>query len=312
MPKSALDALDTRVAGVKMHYNPAAGEPFKLLDGPNPQVFKIYSDLIEFFKAEMEDTGGTRGVTALAQMGQMPSADTMERYMEALSPILRLRSRNMEIALSELAELLKVGFFQWYSAPRRIELLGKDGLTREDFDYDPGTMVPAGDGSRMDRAMEHHKLFSFHVAPNSWLNVSHTTQKMFYLQLFRAQMLDPWTIWDQFDVPDAGPMPAETVPERITAAKHLGLMPGPPPELVAMQLQAQMVQLQQQLMQMQSMMAMPPGAPPGPLPPGGPGGPGGPKVPGPQSQGGRPPSGAVAPHFETRDGGTRPVISESK
>lgn len=318
MPKSALDALDTRKAGVKMHYNPAAGEPFKMLDGPAPQVFNIYKEHIQFLKQEMEDTGGLAGVAALAQMGQMPSADTMERYMEALSPILRLRARNMELSLAELAEMLKVGFFQWYSAPRRIELLGKDGLTREDFDYDPGTMVPAVEPkpgaaapSRMELAMEHHKLFSFQVAPNSWLNVSHAQQKMFYLQLFRANMLDPWTIWDQFDIPDAGPMPAETVPERIVEARKLGLVPGPTPEIVQTQLALQLAQLQQQLMMIQQQAAQPMGMP-GAAPPG-PGGPppGGPKVPGPSSGGGRPPSGQQPPHFETRDGGTRPIVAES-
>jgi hypothetical protein len=313
MPKSALDALDTRKSGVKMLYNPAAGEPFKLLDGPNPQVFKLFSEHIEFMKQEMEDTGGTKGVTSLAQMGQMPSADTMERYMEALSPILRLRARVMEIALGELAEMLKVGFYQYYTASRRIELLGKDGLTNEDFDFDPGNMIPADPGdkrSRMERAMEQHKLFSFQIAPNSWLNVSHTTQKMFMLQLFRANMVDPWTIWDQFDVADAGPMPAETLPERIAIAKRQGLMMGPPPEQVQMQLQLQMAQLQ---LQLQQLMAPPPPAAGGPGAPPGPGGPGAapPKVQGPNSQGGRPPSGQVPPHFETRDGGTRPVVAES-
>ncbi len=311
MPKSALDALDARASGLKIHYNPAAGEPFKLLEGPDAKVFDIYDKLTQFLKAEMEDTGGTAGVTSLAQMGQMPSADTMERYMEALSPILRLRARNMEIALSELAEMLKVGFFQWYNAPRRIELLGKDGLTREDFDFDPGTMVPMGEGSRMERAMEHHKLFSFQVAPGSWLNVSHTTQKMFYLQLFRANMLDPWTIWEQFDVADAGPMPAETVPERIVAARQQGLMPGPTPDVVQTQLALQLAQLQQQLMMIQQQMQqMAMGGQPAPPEPGGGEG-GGPKVPGPTSKGGRPPSGQVPPHFETRDEGTRPVIAES-
>jgi len=321
MPKSALDALDTRKPGLKLNYNPAAGEPFKLLDGPAPAVFSIFKEHIQFLKAELEDTGGLAGVTQLAQMGQMPSSDTLERYMEALSPILRLRARSMEIALTELAEMLKIGFFQWYTAPRRIELLGKDGLTREDFDFDPGSMVPAGNPdegsstSRMARALEHHKLFSFQVAPNSWLNVSHAQQKMFYLQLFRAQMLDPWTIWDQFDVNDAGPMPAETVPERIAAARKLGLMQGPPPEMVQMQLQLQMLQLQQQL-QMVMNPPPPPGGPGGPPPPGpqgseGGGPPSGPKVPGPQSQGGRPPSGQVPPHFETRDMGTRPIVAES-
>lgn len=319
MPKSAMDALDTRASGQKYYYNPAAGEPFKVIDGPAPEVFKTFAELIEFFKMEMEDTGGTRGVAQLSQMGQMPSADTMERYMEALSPILRLRSRGMELALGELAEMLKVGFYQWYSAPRRVELLGKDGLTREDFDFDPGSMIPAPlegeSSSRMERALEHHKLFSFQVAPNSWLNVSHTTQKMFNLQLFREQMLDPWTIWDQFDVPDAGPMPAETVPDRIAIAKRQGLMMGPPPEAVAMQLQAQMMQLQAQIVQIQTMMAAPPGAaPPGPGGPAG-GPPGAPPPEGPPGKAGRegrPPTAQVPPHFETRDNGTRPVVSESK
>lgn len=320
MPKSALDALDTRKAGVKFHYNPAAGEPFKVLDGPDPQVFTIYNNLIEYLKVAMDDASGMRGVQQLSQLGQMPSADTMERFMEALSPILRLRSRNMEISLSELAEMLKVGFFQWYSAPRRIELLGKDGLTREDFDFDPGTLVPAGEGTRQERAMEHHKLFSFQVAPNSWLNVSHTTQKMFMLQLLRSNLMDPWTVWTQFDVPDIGPYPAETVPERIVKAREQGLMQGPTPELVQAQLQSQLQQLQMQQIQMQQMMmqmmaqqqmggGMPPGGTPpqmGPAPAGGP-----PAPPGPNASGGRPPSGAVAPHFETRDGGTRPVVSES-
>jgi hypothetical protein len=309
MPKSALDALDTRMGGLKFHYNPAAGEPFKVIDGPDPQVFTLYEKIIEFFKTEIEDVSGMRGVAQLAQMGQMPSADTMERYMEALSPILRLRSRSMEISLSQLANMIKIGFYQWYSAPRRIELLGKDGVSREDFDFDPANMVPAGHGDRATRTMKHQKLFSFQVAPNSWLNVSHTTQKMFMLQLLRENLMDPWTVWKQFDVADAGPQPAETVPERIKYAKELGLMQGPTPELVQAQLKLQIQQVQMQLLQMQQMMQqiqMGPEA--GGAPPGG-AGPGGSSPP--KGQQGRPPSGAIPPHFETRDGGTRPIVSES-
>jgi hypothetical protein len=184
----------------------------------------------------------------------MPSADTMEKYMEALSPQLRLRSRSMEISLSQLAHMLKAGLFQWYSAPRRIELLGKDGITREDFDFKPSTMVPDGEGTSSDGAMKHQKLFSFQVAPNSWLNVSHTTQKMFMLQLLRERLMDPWTVWEQFDVPDAGPKPAETVPDRIKFAKQQGLMEGPTPELVQAQLQLQMVQVKAELAQIQQML----------------------------------------------------------
>lgn len=315
MPKSALDALDTRMGGLKMHYNVSAGEPFKIIDGPAPAVFNIYEKLIDTIKTEMEEVSGMRGVTALAQMGQMPSSDTLEKYMEALSPILRLRARQMEISLSRLANLIKVGFFQWYNAPRRIELLGKDGITREDFDFDPASLVPAGNDSRANRAMRHQKLFSFQVAPNSWLNVSHTTQKMMMLQLLRDQLMDPWTVWNQFDVPDAGPIPAETVPERIELARQRGLMQGPTQELVGLQTELQKLQVQLQKLQVQMQLQQLTAPPPGPSGPGGPGGPPGPTPPAPPEGGGgrvgRPPSGQVPPHFETRDGGTRPIVSES-
>jgi hypothetical protein len=314
MPKSALSALDSRAAGPKIHFNAATGEPFKFIDGPDPQVFKIFQEIITMLKEEMDDISGMKGVQHLSQLGQMPSADTMERFMEAQSPVLRLRSRAMEISLTELAEMLKVGFFQWYTTKRRIELLGLDGVTREDFNYQPGDMLPDGDGTRQHRAMKHHKLFSFQVSPNSWLNVSHSQQKMFMLQLLRANLMDPWTIWDQFDVPDAGPMPAETVPERIVRARELGLLQGPTPEMVKAQNQAQLLQSMMMAMQMQQMMQQGPGgaAPPGPMG-GGPKPPGaGGKTPGAGNPVGRPPSGQTPPHFEMKDQGTRPVISESR
>lgn len=302
MPKSALKALDSRAAGAKIHYNASAGEPFKFVEGPAPQVFNVYQSIIEMIKTEMDDVSGMRGVQNLAQLGQMPSADTMERFMEALSPVLRLRARTMEIALTELAELLKVSFFQWYTGKRRIQILGVDGVSREDFDYEPNNMIPAGPGSRQERAMKHHKLFSFQVAQNSWLNVSHAQQKMFMLQLLRANLMDPWTIWDQFDVPDTGPIPDETVPERIVRARKMGLLQGPTPELVQAQLAMQLAQIQSTLAQMQAG-----GAPGG----GGPPQPGKAQAP-PGRPVGRPPSGAVPPHFEMKDGGTRPVVSESR
>jgi hypothetical protein len=162
--------------------------------------------------------------------------------------------------------------------------------------------------------MKHHKLFSFTVAPNSWLNVSHSQQKMFMLQLLRANLMDPWTIWDQFDVPDAGPMPAETVPERIVRARELGLMEGPTPELVKAQIEGQLLQMQAQMVQIQQMLQQggpPGGAPPGQMSGAKPPGAGG-KTPGTGAPVGRPPSGQTPPHFEMKDQGTRPVVSESR
>lgn len=312
--RSALDELDTRKSGLRAYLNPSQGEGFKIVDGPNPGAFDIYLKLIDFLKTEMDDLSGMRGIQALAQMSQLPAEGTMEKFMDALSPILRLRSRSIEVSLGELAEMIKVNFFQYYDTPRRMQILGKDGVSLEDFDYDPGHLIPdkvAGtpdDSSTMDRAQRHHRNFSFNVAPNSFLNASHATQKMFMLQLLRANLMDPWTVWDNFDVVDVGPPPAETVVERIIAAKKIGLMQGPTPEMVQGQQALMMAQLQMQLAQLQQQQfvngPVGQGAPPG--------GPQGNPTRGIGPGGGRPPSGAVPPHMEMKDGGTRPIVSESQ
>lgn len=311
VPKSTLDAIDTRRAGMKASVNPVAGDGFKVIDGPMFPPW--YMEMVQYFKEEMDEISGVRGLQQLAQLKQMPAAETMEKYMDALSPLLRIRARSIEVSLGELAELLKVGFFQFYDVERRMQILGKDGISMEDFDYDPGSLVPAGPGPRHERAEKHHRNFSFSVAPNSFLNVSHSTQKMFILQLLRSNLMDPWSAWETFDLANTGHAPAETVPERIIAARKMGLLPGPTPEMV--QIQEQMAQMQLLAMQMQMQQGMGAMALMGghggtgekpPIPGGG-----GAPVSGTTSQGGRPPSGGQPPQFVQRDGGTRTVVSES-
>jgi hypothetical protein len=239
----------------------------------------------------------------------MPSSETMDKYMEALSPTLRLRARNIEVSLGELAELLKVGFFQYYTAQRRVQILGPDGMTLEDFDYDPGKLVPfEADGKDApEKAMSHHRNFAFSIAPNSFLNVSHTSQKMMMLQLLRGNLLDPWTAWETMDVANIGQPPAESVPDRIIAARKLGLLPGPTPEMVQAQEAMVLMQAQQaigQMAMMQNTMGQQQAQ-------GAPQAQGGAPVNGVGPQGGRPPSGGQAPQFVQKDGGSRTVVSES-
>jgi hypothetical protein len=324
--KGYMDTLDSRKAGMKALINPTMGEGFKIGEGPNLPAW--YMNLMEFYKKEMEENSGVKGLQQMQQMKQMPNSDNLDKYTEALSPLLRLRARSIELSLSELAEMLKVGFFQYYTTERRVQSLGRDGITLEDFDYDPATLVPANSSDekeqtdRSERAQKHHKNFSFSIAPNSFLNVSHTTHRMMMLQLFRAQGLDIYSVWESMDLPKIGPIPAETIPERMIHARKLGLQQGPTPEQVAAQeaaaiAQAQAVVLQTQMMQMQMQMSpQAQGLQNAGLPPGGGGPPGG----GPPAQGGnphsgvaqgggRPPTGQQPPQMINKGG--RVIISES-
>lgn len=304
-----LDKIDTRRAGMKALVNPSAGEGFKIIDGP--ELPNWYLQMLDFYKAEMEENSGVRGLQQLQQLKQMPAADTVEKVLDALSPMLRLRAHGMEQSLSELAEMMKVNFIQFYTSKRRFQILGADGLVLEDFDYDPGTLVPdevgpeQGDGDS-ERATRHGRNFVFAVAPDSFLNISHALQKMLILQLFRANAIDPYSVWDAMNLTDKGMAPAETIPERIAEARRVGFMPGPPPEVV--QAQNAMILIQAQMAMGQAAMGM--------AGPGGAAG-GGAMQPPPTSgvgpQGGRPPSGQEGPQMVQKNGpeGPRTVVSES-
>lgn len=124
---------------------------------------------------------------------------------------------------------------------------------------------------------------------------------MLMLQLFRANMMDPWTVWKELDTPNMGPEPDKSVPERMILAKQLGLIPGQTPEQVSAQNQLQSMQVQMQMIQLQMQMSQMGGMP-------------GPEVPGNSGvgpEGGRPPSGAQPPQFVAKPGEGRTVVSES-
>jgi hypothetical protein len=321
--KQELNAIDTRKAGMQVPLNMQAGEGFKVIDGPQLPTF--YMEAIQYWADAMEDDSGVKEFKQFAALQNNPSDDALEKLTEALSPLLRSRSRSVEITLSEMAEMIKVLFFQYYNEKRRFEILGKTGITMEDFDYDPAVLVPNDNPqdpkTREERAKTHHRNFTFSILPNSFLNVASTQKKMMTLQLFRSNGLDIYSMWEAMDVPNIGTIPAETVPERLFAARKLGLQPGPTPQVVEAQeqlaigqAQAQMVQIQMQLQQMQQPQG-PPGPPPGPgTNQGGPPGQGPPSTSGSGPQGGRPPSGQAPPQMMMKSdgqGGQRPVISES-
>lgn len=322
MPKTSLDAIDTRKPGLRAYLNNnVGGDGFKILDGPTFPSW--YLDMLQYFSDAMDENSGVRGLRELQQLKQMPSADTIDKFMEALSPLLKVRARNLEISLGEVAELLKVGFLQKYTAKRRVEILGADGAVEEDFDYDPTQMVPGPTGendpsTRLERAATFHKNFKFSVAPNSFLEISHTDQKMLILQMFREQIMDPWSLWEAMDIPNTGEPPAEKVEDRIMEARKNGLMQGPTVEQAQMSNELQKMQLMMQLMQLQQQaqqMGLVPPTGPGGMPPGGepPGAPPG-ATPVPNGPPGRPPSGQEPPQFVQKtgpNGEPRTVVSES-
>lgn len=191
---------------------------------------------------------GVADASALARARQLPSGDSVEKLMESLGPLIKDMSRNMEESIRAIGELWKSRFFQFYTAPRRMQILGPDGLTEEDFDYNPGTLIPSSDTviemkqmgvveggvPYFERARWHKDNFTFSITPYSLHELNSMTRRLFILQLTKSGFpMDWWTMADMFDVknfgappqfedPLTGEMrPAQTVLERWTCQMEM-------------------------------------------------------------------------------------------
>lgn len=243
MSSSSMKRINTRRAGLKLKTNPVAGKGI-VIQYPNPLDPSVQG-MIDFVIKEMDEISGARDASQFAKLGQIPSAETVEKMLESMSPAIRMRSRNMEATLREFAQITLSNFFQFYTTAQRIAVLGPSGMTFEDFDYDPGSLIPdfineedydeqgvvtrkareRGPLSRAERAQHFLRLFTSHVAPGSLLAASEITRKMLYLQLARAGWIDMFTLAEVLGIPNMGEPPegVNTIIERLQWQEEQGL-----------------------------------------------------------------------------------------
>lgn len=234
--RATLRDMDTRKAGGKYMHNPTAGKGLQLVYPPSlPSEVKWF---IEFLIGQMDELSGVRDMSQLMRLNQLPGADTIEKLMESMTASVRGRSRQLEAFIREFAMMVAYNFAQFYTVPMRLAMLGPDGATMEDFDYDPGTLIPdfihaedynqwgavsaqalaRGPMPRYDRTREFMRQFTFHVAPGSLLAASEIERKLIYLQLARAGWIDMETLLEVLGIPNIA-----QIKERLTADAQAGL-----------------------------------------------------------------------------------------
>lgn len=288
--KGLAESIDPRKGGQVVGVSNMMGEAFKLL--VDPRYYAMQSDILDFLN-QLEEGGaklmGLHDLTAMAKAAQVPGADTIEKLAEMAGPMATDMSRNMEASIRDMGELWKAMFFEFYSVRKRFQILGRDGVTREDFDFDPSTLVPSNidlpivgrGGTRSERARVHMRNFHFSIVPNSIYQMTQSTRRLLLLQLSRLGIpLSPEYLMDQFDIPNPKKRIEEFWEYKAEEAQ----------KMTEIQIMATMGNPLGQLMG-----AMQKGM-------------GG----GGNSQGeGRPPTAQSPPHVESKDGGTRTTISES-
>ena len=241
--RAELQKINSRQAGLKIRQNPLAGKGVQIVYPDN--IPNDYWTGVNFLIDNMNTISGVTSIQGLMRLNQMPSSDTIEQIMAAMSPSVRLRSKVLEAAIREFATILAYDFTQFYTLPMRLTVMGSQGVTKEDFDFDPQTFIPdymdkgdyddkgkvlqsamaRGPKPRYDRAKELLRQLEFHIAPGSLLESSGVTDKMMYLQLYRMGAMDLWTMLEKLGIPNIGESPGGTITERLQKQQEMGIEP---------------------------------------------------------------------------------------
>lgn len=220
--------FDPRRPGTKIKLNSVgARDGFKINEGPPAPVIQTALGTLQFLLDKFDDLSGTPNLQELLALRQLPGAETLQKYWEALTPELRQEGRMVEAFLRDVAEQTKVIRFQYETNAKRVTVLGDAGLALSDFNFDPEVLVPSmqqGDPNydpafdaskpRNERAQAMHRSIVFTIAPNSILAVNATEQKMMRFQLARAGMYDFWSLCESLEIPNIGAPPAIPLPPR--------------------------------------------------------------------------------------------------
>ncbi len=169
-PEMALSAsvkatMDQSMPGAQIFYNPnlsGGGRPELI---PPPTLPGYVMDLMVWAMREMDTASGLLDLNAVSRMGQIPAADTLEQLKEGQQTVIRLKGRNIEEFLRNIGTQAISNFFQFYTMERRIRLLGEDGISFQDLDFDPRNMIPAGKDPQLFA-----QSFAFQVKPGSSLS----------------------------------------------------------------------------------------------------------------------------------------------
>jgi len=249
--------FNTRLSGMQLGVNPGLepAKAFQIVQEPplDPEIPAHLGRLLE----AMDELSGVANLRGLAELNQMPSGDTIEQLIQAMTPLVRARSRSLEVFIREFAMMLASMFMQYYPLELRLRLLGADGMTYEDWDYKSGDLMPdfirdedyetidvdTPNGGRIKhtrikkeaysrgpdpehvRNKQFLQYFNFDVAEGTLLDVATTSKRMFYLQGARMGLIDHWTLLEIWGVPNVGKPPswAIDITTRLQAEAILGL-----------------------------------------------------------------------------------------
>jgi len=241
MSKSQAETNSLRTPGKRILGNLSMGDFMKPLVPPeNYELNQSHFEFIEKTVDKLKELLGIQDLRALMQARQVPSSDTISQFFSQAGALVTKMSRSLDPVMKFIADCNLGYFYQFYDITRRIKILGKDGYTKIDFDYEPGTLIPktlpyepmvdplthkiVQQGgiylsSQTERAKYELSNYRTSIEATSLHQITHMQRKLLLMQstkLFPGYpLVDPETIAKQLDIPNWGHLEGDTVQQKL-------------------------------------------------------------------------------------------------
>jgi len=197
-PKNAfsdahLNSIDWSMPGAKGVYS--ALSPHQPQFVPQPQLPSFVLQVLLMAAREMDQSSGIAAVDEAVRKNQVPSGDTLDQIKDSKQTPLRLKGKNIEGFLRTLGQQTISNVFQFYSMKRRMFMVGKEALTFEDFDWNPGSVIPQG-----TKPEEFARRFVFLIQSGSLLNINRVERAATLQRLRMMKDIDRRTLIEGLDM----------------------------------------------------------------------------------------------------------------
>jgi hypothetical protein len=138
----AMRAIDSSKPNLKITVGPNATIAPTWQQPPNVPAYVLQS--YGMIMQSMKQSSGAAAMDSALKNKQTPGGDTLDRITFSKNTPIRLMGRNLEGFVDEIGGMWTANALQFYDASMRMELLGDKGLTKEDTEDIPGSLIPEG------------------------------------------------------------------------------------------------------------------------------------------------------------------------
>jgi hypothetical protein len=138
----ALRAIDSSKPNLKVSYNANAGTAPTWQQPPNIGSYPL--PVYQMILKSMKQSSGSAAMDEAGGKKQVPGSDTLDRLTFSKNTPIRMMGRNIEAFTDEIGTMWTGNALEFYDASQRMELLGDQGLAKEDVETPVGTLIPEG------------------------------------------------------------------------------------------------------------------------------------------------------------------------